>query len=67
MHSRSSTTQHLRYGFYAAVILAVMVLHADAPIAGTSSKLTIVLMALLIIGESLVRTLSVLRKQPRSE
>jgi uncharacterized membrane protein YGL010W len=47
--------EHVHYAIYSTIILAVMVLHANAPIAGTNSKLTIVLMSLLILGESLVR------------
>ena len=67
MRTRNPATEHLHYGLYAAVIVAVMVLHADTPIVAASSKLTIVLMALFIFGESLVRTLRALRKRTRSE
>jgi hypothetical protein len=48
-------TEHVHYANYSTVILAVMILHANAPIAATNSKLTIVLMSLLILGEAMVR------------
>lgn len=49
--------EHAHYAIYSSIILAVMVLHADAPISDTSSKLTIVMMSLLILGEAAVRVL----------
>jgi len=49
--------EHIHYALYAAIILGVMILHGSDPIVSTNSKLTIVLMSLLILGESLVRVL----------
>jgi len=47
--------EHGHYALYSAIILGVMILHGSDPIVGTNSKLTIVLMTLLILGEALVR------------
>jgi len=49
--------EHIHYALYATIILDVMILHGSEPIARTNSKLTIVLMSLLILGESLIRFL----------
>ena len=49
--------EHIHYALYAAIVLGVMIMHGSTPIVSTNSKLTIVLMSLLILGESLVRIL----------
>ncbi|MDJ0708770.1 MAG: hypothetical protein QNJ14_00200 [Woeseiaceae bacterium] len=54
--------EHIHYALYASVILAVLLIHGNDPIAGTSSKLTIVLMSLLIFGEAAIRVVKELRK-----
>ena len=40
------------YALYSLVIFIAVLMHGDAPIESASSKLTIVLMALLIFGEA---------------
>ncbi len=56
-------SEQIHYALYAAIILGVVVLHADKPIAGTNSKLTIVLMSLLILGEALARMVRAAKAQ----
>ncbi len=47
--------EHMHYALYSAIIIVAMLIHGNEPITSTSSKLTIVLMALLIFGESVAR------------
>ena len=54
--------EHAHYAIYSSIILAVMILHANSPVSSTNSKLTIVLMSLLIFGEALTRVLRAAKK-----
>jgi len=45
----------MHYALYSAIIIVAMLIHGSEPITSTSGKLTIVLMALLIFGESVAR------------
>ena len=56
--------EHIHYLIYSAIILGVMILHGARPIESTSSKLTIVLMSLLICGEALVRVTRARTRSP---
>ena len=55
--------EHIHYALYSSVILVVLLLHGNDPIESVSSKLTIVLMSLLILGEGLARVFKDLRKR----
>ena len=55
--------EHIHYALYSSVILAVMLIHGDDPISTTPSKLTIVLMSLLIFGEAAVRLVKAYREK----
>jgi hypothetical protein len=45
-------SQHFHYALYSLIIFIAVLSHGDAPIESSGSKLTIVLMALLIFGEA---------------
>ena len=55
--------EHIHYALYSTVILAVLLLHGNDPIESVSSKLTIVLMSLLILGEGLARIFADYRRK----
>ena len=46
---------HLHYALYSSIIVAAVVIHGDRPIESAASKLTILLMALMIFSESVIR------------
>ena len=50
-----SSSFEIHSALYASITFLAVVLHGDRPIAGASSKLTIVLMSLLIISEAIAR------------
>jgi len=52
---------HIHYVLYSSIILLVLLMHANAPIESVNSKLTIVLMSLLIFGEATARIVKSLR------
>jgi hypothetical protein len=49
--------EHVHYALYSGAIIVAMLIHGNAPITGAAGKLTIMLMALLIFGESVTRML----------
>ncbi len=48
-------SEHFHYALYSLIIFIAVLRHGDAPIESAGSKLTIVLMALLIFGEAAAR------------
>jgi hypothetical protein len=48
-------SEHFHYALYSLIIFVAVLRHGDAPIESAGSKLTIVLMALLIFGEAAAR------------
>ena len=66
MEKWKSAKEHFHYALYSLIILIVVILHADRPISSTSSKLTIVLMALMIFGEAVIRMLQRWRRSIRT-
>ncbi len=62
----NTARNHIHYAIYSAIILMVLVIHADRPIESASSKLTIVLMGLLIFGEAVIRVLRARRERKAS-
>lgn len=50
-----SSSFEIHCALYTSIILLAVLLHGDRPIAGASSKLTIVLMSLLILAEAIAR------------
>lgn len=55
------------YALYSLIIFIAVVRLGDAPIESASSKLTIVLMALLIFGEAATRVVKEYRSRNRTE
>lgn len=45
-------SEHIHYALYSLIIFVAVLRHGNAPIESSGSKLTIVLMALLIFGEA---------------
>lgn len=45
-------SEHFHYALYSLIIFVAMLRHGNGPIESSGSKLTIVLMALLIFGEA---------------
>lgn len=54
-------SKDFHYALYSLIIFVVVVRLGDAPIESAGSKLTIVLMALLIFGESATRMIAAYR------
>lgn len=50
-------SEHVHYALYSLIIFVAVLRHGNAPIESAGSKLTIVLMALLIFGEAAARIL----------
>lgn len=50
-----AANNHFHYALYSAIILLVLLIHGGRPIESASSKLTIALMSLLMLGEALIR------------
>ena len=55
--------EHVHYALYSSIIIVAMLIHGNDPITSASSKLTIMLIALLIFGESIVR---IVRRRDRA-
>jgi hypothetical protein len=56
-------SEHFHYALYALIMFAAVLRHGDAPIESAGSKLTIVLMALLIFGEAAARMIAAYRNK----
>ena len=60
-------SQHFHYALYSLIIFVAVLRHGDAPIESGASKLTIVLMALLIFGEATAHIIKEYRSRQRPE
>jgi len=58
-------SQHVHYALYSLIIFVAVLRHGDAPINSGGSKLTIVLMALLIFGEAAAHIIKEYRNRQR--
>lgn len=56
-------SKEFHYVLYSLIIFVAVVRHGDAPIESAGSKLTIVLMALLIFGEAAARMIAAYREK----
>ena len=54
------------YALYSLIIFIAVLMHGNAPIESASSKLTIVLMALLIFGEAAARIIREYQSRQRA-
>jgi len=58
-------SEHFHYALYSLIIFVAVLRHGNAPIESASSKLTIVLMALLIFGEAAAHIIREYRNRQR--